>query len=473
VVRFGAAFKPHFDLADPFPDFPNPRDVPTLEDCTEPATWATTKKRLRAEFVEEWLFTVRPAAFVNRDRLHRRYDEAEFNAAIGPFSDVPNVAALLRKYHSAKAEGLTYEPGKPSGPIALGGAQVIHMYQPSPIKAVAGDVTPGEDFLERLIPSEKDRDELKRWVATLIARPDIRMTYSVLLISITQGVGKTTFADIVVELVGKSNCSFPKPAQVVDSKFTHWQAFKRLAVIAEIYDGQTAKAYNKLKDVLTDENCEVEEKYEKPFLIKNWIHVIASSNSFRALKMDQQDRRWFIPEVTEEKQPDEYWPGFRHWLNMEGGLAAVRAWAPEYLKEVGPIPTGRHAPMSETKERSIEEGRSLGERLIADLGQNVAEATREDGTKLKIVLRQDEIRSWLAARKASINQDTYGRHGTLMLETPEKIAGILRSCGLILPRERFNAGGERFRIVANFPVEPGTMWEALKPDYHLPPNIPF
>ena len=85
-----------------------------------------------------------------------------------------------------------------------------------------------------------------RWCATLVARPDIRMEYGVLLISEMQGVGKGTLGErILAPLVGPWNCSFPTEQSIVDSSFNSWIAHKRLAVVHEIYAGHNIKAYNK------------------------------------------------------------------------------------------------------------------------------------------------------------------------------------------------------------------------------------
>ncbi|MEJ2375224.1 MAG: DUF5906 domain-containing protein [Pseudolabrys sp.] len=471
VVRFGDAFPRKFDLADPFPEAlfreKKGRKIyvgPSLEDCTEPATWATSgKDRLRPEFVDEWHFTVKPAVFVNRSNLQRRYDEAEFNINIAPFSDTPNVAALLRKYPSARAETLIYEPGQLPGRISFDRAQVVNIYQPSPIVPREGDVTMFEEYLEYLIPDADDREQVKRWIATLIARPDIRMSYGVLLISHTQGVGKTTLAEkILVPLVGLANCSFPTPKMAVDSQFTSWLAFRRLAVIGEIYDGHTAKAYNQLKSVITDANVMVNEKYEKAFSITNHIHVVASSNSFRALKVDDQDRRWLIPGVTEEPRDHSYWTGLYGWLQSDEALPAIAAWAHAYVREKGPVPTGLHAPMSSAKTRTIEEGRSDGERMIWEFGQDLIEIGRE------VVVRLDEFWAWLALEKAALNSREYGNEGTLKLETPERIASIFRSSKLVLPRQQFKADGQRFRVAANFEIGPGAKWDDLRDRYRKP-----
>jgi hypothetical protein len=292
-------------------------------------------------------------------------------------------------------------------------------------------------------------------LATLIARPDVRIAYGLLLISHTQGVGKTTLADkILVPLVGRDNCSFPTPKMAIDSQFTSWLAFKRLAVVAEIYDGHTSKAYNQLKSFITDDHVEVNEKYEKTYAISNHIHIVASSNSFRALKVDDQDRRWFIPGVAEDKRDHSYWTGLNAWLQQDDALPAVAAWAQDFVDQHGPVLPGQHAPMSHAKRRTIEEGRSDGERLIYELGQAVL------GAEGKVVLRRDQVREWLVGRKVSLG--SYGLDGKRMLETPERIASVLRSCGLKLPGRQFKNNTERFRIVSNFDVADDCTWEDLK-----------
>jgi hypothetical protein len=89
-VKFGNAFPKTFDMADQFP-----KELwrekkghmayigPSLDDCLSPATWATriipTKGKgaplhgLRDQFVNEWMFSIKPSTFVNRANLQKRY----------------------------------------------------------------------------------------------------------------------------------------------------------------------------------------------------------------------------------------------------------------------------------------------------------------------------------------------------------------------------------------------------------------
>jgi len=217
---------------------------------------------LRPEFVDEWFSCVKPALFIHRDRLDLHYNKEEFNKLIAPFSDTENVAALLNKRLSVQANGIVYEPGRDGGIISMDGRPMVNVYRPSTIRPIKGDVAPFLQFTEHLIPDPEDRHYTLRWIATLSARPDIRMFYSLLLFSLAQGVGKTTLAMIVSRLVGLHNTSFPSSEQII-AKYKSWLVYKLVAVVAEIYEGDSRKTYNSLKSAITDSPIGVEEKYQR------------------------------------------------------------------------------------------------------------------------------------------------------------------------------------------------------------------
>jgi hypothetical protein len=299
VIRFGDNFPRNFDLAEPFPAefWKEKKGVPvysgpTLRESREPATWATTGTKaggfaLRPEFVEEWCWSIKPDRFMQRNQLDRQWTTDQFNHLVQPYSDVDNVARLLLKQLSGKAETLAYEPGQKTGRINIDGRVVINVYQPSPIKPEEGEPTPFLEFVEHLIPIEKECEIVKKWCATLIARPDIRMLWALLLISQTQGVGKTTLASILAKCVGMTNVSFPSVDQII-SQFTTWLAFKRLVIIPELREGHRVKMYEKTKAVITDPNVDVRQMYTEPYTVSNWAHIIASSNYKSAIKFDAE-----------------------------------------------------------------------------------------------------------------------------------------------------------------------------------------
>jgi hypothetical protein len=99
-------------------------------------------------------------------------------------------------------------PGEPEF-ISEEGKRLFNRWRPTKVNRLAGDAAPFVAFLTQLIPNEFERNEVWRWLATLIARPQTRMKYSLLLFSEMQGVGKDTLAMIARVLVGKSHTSNP------------------------------------------------------------------------------------------------------------------------------------------------------------------------------------------------------------------------------------------------------------------------
>lgn len=433
----GKEFPPSWDVADPMPKGLYTRSKryigPSVAQLMEPATWATElvpmpKGRpitiIRPDFASEWLHCVAPEAFIHVDWPNRILTAAEFNSKVAPFSHVDDTARLLKKDFSSKAAVLKYVPGQNPG-IYGGGptGMYINTFCPSNIVAESGDAAPFLEFMAGLIPDEKDRFETLRWCATLIARPDIRMLYGLLLISEMQGVGKGTLGEkILAPLVGEINVSYPSEQEIVESQFNYWLAHKRLAVVHEIYAGHSSKAYNKLKTIITDRFITVQKKYQANYEIESWIHVIANSNSTRALKLSMDDRRWMVPQISEEKRPAKYWEELNGWLSQDGGLSIIAAWAKAFVEEHGPVERGAAAPWTALKRVIVEEGYSPGQTLVSRALDEIKDQI-EDG-KLppdSFVLDSDLV----ALIRAQIYE---GRHND-RLEKPVTVRAVAKAQG--------------------------------------------
>jgi Family of unknown function (DUF5906) len=484
AIIFDDRFPAGFDLADPWPKrldwWLNERYIgPTFDECSTPATWATETVhtgekgrpafRVRKHFVADWLAVKEPPVFVHRNQTNKLLSDAMFNRAVRPFSDVDDTARLLLKHLSSQCDGVAYMPGRTAGVIIVDGQQLVNCYQPPSIKATKGDPTPFVDFIEHLVPEEMDRLELERWCATLMAQPDIRMTYGVLLISQVQGVGKGTLGEaILAPIVGTGNVSFPSEQEVTESAFNGWLDRKQLAVVHEIYAGHSAKAYNKLKSTITDKYVTVNVKFMPTFTIENYIQLFACSNSLRALHLDDDDRRWLVPRVTDENRPKEYWREFYAWL-ADGGLGIIRCWADEFLRMNEPVRRGEHAPPTSLKKEIIAEGRSEGEQMAYDLGMVVNEKGRMGE---QIVLAVEDVRDWVATQRNIWRNDS-------KLERPMTLRKALKAAGLMEPAfkggkdQRFQIDPARIKshVVANFYIGPEETWPTIKEFYKKPEDL--
>lgn len=404
-IEFNGKFKNSFDLADEFPDEMFKMigeaqfyDGPSMRDLMSPATWATDilpnptgKGRpitvLRDSFKRMWAYVEEADAFVCTEMPEIIRTEAVLNKMVAGFSHVSETTRLLVKSYKGRSARLCYRPDHAARLVDYRGTNAINLHVPPLIKPADGDVKPWLEFLSYMFISPDERKEVERWCATLIARPEIRMGYGLLLVSETQGIGKTTLgAVILAPLVGQNNVGYPGETDIT-SDFNDWVAHKRLAIVNEIYSGASWKAYHALKSIITDHDVTVNQKYMRQYTIDNWCHILACSNSMRALKMENDDRRWYYPEVTEVPWERERFVEFRRWV-QSGGLRIIKRWADEYGDYVSPA---ARAPMTERKRELIEGSRSEAQREATA----VAEQLKDCGKPAAVFIK--DVVGWVRA----------------------------------------------------------------------------
>lgn len=447
MIQFTDEFPVSFDLADPFPnkmfgmaDTLKVYVGPSFRDCLHPATWATDivpppkgKGRptiiLRDSFKGMWAYVEETDQFICTQMPEIIRTEQILNKMLAAFSHASDTCKLIVKAYQGRSARICYRPDHKGLMVTFRGSSAINLHVPSGIQAAKGDATPWLNFMDYLFINNKERDEAMRWCATLIARPEIRMSYGLLLISEHQGVGKTTLgANILAPLVGAQNVGYPGEADI-SSPFNDWLANKRLVIISEIYSGSSWKAYNALKAAITDKDISVNQKYVRQYTIDNWCHIFASSNSMRALKMENDDRRWFYPEVTEVPWPQAKFNEMRDWIS-NGGLAIVKHWAQGYGRYVTP---SERAPMTDRKREMIEGSRSEAQREAAVSAEAILSAEfKAAGLAIKDVI------GWC-------RQHVQGK----IFDTDYELRRAMVDTGLYCWPERIRVGGRQQYVLIN------------------------
>lgn len=281
-IQFTSQFRAGFDLADQFPAElyqDGHYNGPAFEDCLHPATWVDDvvgtgtrgdpkEVRLRNAIKNQWAHIDKLELFVNRQFPHLIFSERALNTFLMPFSSVYEPIKALKKHYSGRHYNLAYRPDLPNKlEITDEEGAAINIYRPSKIKAEQGDVQPFLNFLAYLIPIPKECKHVERWIATLYARPQVHMLWALFLRSRMQGVGKTLLGEILSRLVGRHNTSWPNEHDITTSAYNSWLGSKRLIINNEIYAGHSWKAYNKLKECISDKTVTIHEKYVKEYTI--------------------------------------------------------------------------------------------------------------------------------------------------------------------------------------------------------------
>src|SRR5581483_6907641 len=168
----------------------------------------------------------------------------------------------------------------------------------------------------------------------------------------------------------------------------------------------------------------------------------ACSNSMRALKLAFDDRRWYVPKITEDQRPVDYWLGFNDWLEKEGGLEIIAAWAHEWLLDNRPVFPGANSPDSAAKREMIEESMSPGMTLVADLLDRWK--LENESNSIGVFCTDIQLINYIK------NTLYNGRHND-RLEKPATIRKLAKTRGWMIGEERtrlFSANGEPARIIA-------------------------
>lgn len=470
IIAFDQRFDAAFDMADEWPadmfDDAGRYTGPSIRDCLLPATKATIElpargrgrptSVLRDEFAALVAYTVDPPRIIFRHNPSRDYRPEQFNTLYAPMSDVKDTAIKVFQRIECQHDRMIYRPGFGPGPLAVDGGRSFNVYQGG-TEPIPGDPAPWLEYLAHMLPEPGDRELVLRWLATLIALPRIRMKYGLLLISATQGVGKSTLGVILSKVLGAPNVSFPSENSIVDSAFNSWLTRKRLIFANEIYCGHSRRPYDRLKTYMTDEVVEVNEKGVPQYPMENWAHFIACSNSDAALHLDNEDRRWLVPTVSDSLKPREWWDRLHGWLAADGPGIIAR-WAADYVASVDHVRPGDHAPDSIRKRAIVEGSRSEGQQLAAQLAEHLT------GIDRKVILRTRDIRTWVAVQRGFCragDADLSDRR----LEKPDTIVRVMKAVpGIVVWADKLRPkfGATRDSVVMNFTPSASEGWAEIK-----------
>lgn len=437
-IQFTEEFPPGFDLADPFPKhmfgilggttFYTGKG---FREYLHPATWATDlipppngkgkgELQLRDCFRGMWAYIEEADLFVCTEMPDIIRTEAILNKMLSPFSHTANTTALILRAYQGRSTRICYRPDQDGLMVTFRGSSAINLHTPTQIRPVPGDPKPWLDFMEYMFPNARERTEVMRWCATLIAKPSVRMGYGLLLISERQGIGKTTLGSMILQpLVGENNVGYPSETDIL-SPFNDWVANKRLVIVSEIYSGSSWKAYHSLKATITDRDVTVNQKYMRPYIIDNWCHIVACSNSMRALKMENDDRRWFYPEITERPWPKSKFTELRSWLES-GGLSIILQWAKDYGDYVDP---SDRAPMTNRKKEMIEGSRSEAQKEAVALAENIVGS----GDPIAVLIK--DVVEWCRQQSQS-----------KVFDTDYEIRKAMTDVGMVPFEKRIKVGG--------------------------------
>src|ERR1700722_14170285 len=153
-----------------------------------------------------------------------------------------------------------------------------------------------------LCSDKKDQTEyIFGWLSNMI---NGRKMNTALFLHSGQGTGKSTITTFIRhKVIGLPITHKSTNEKVITRSFNKELEGKVLLVLEEMSGSKTGDwiAFaNRLKDFIDGDQLLIEEKGKTPYSVTNITSLIINSNNSKAVRLDKDDRRYFIPEISDK-----------------------------------------------------------------------------------------------------------------------------------------------------------------------------
>jgi hypothetical protein len=140
------------------------------------------------------------------------------------------------------------------------------------------------------------------------------------------GTGKNFWIDnIIKHLLGDSNCVSVGLNDLTGRNTK--DLYQTLLVHVEEMNDTRHKAGDKMKKLITEETARTEAKFMNATVETKYFGIIASSNVFDPIRIESNDRRWFVPayskHLDDSNETKAFFRRFANWLEKSDGLQMI------------------------------------------------------------------------------------------------------------------------------------------------------
>ena len=218
--------------------------------------------------------------------------------------------------------GITYRPGAPRFLDETCQAKSAYNLWPGwGCQPAKGDVQPFLDLVDHLFTGAPAEAKLwfLRWCAYPLQYPGTKMFTATLVHGIGHGTGKSLLGYTLGRIYGENFTEINQTA--LHGGFNAWAEAKQL-VMGDDVTGSNKRADNDLlKKMITQLRLRVNAKFMPEYEVPDCINYYFTSNHPDAFFLEDDDRRYFIHEVTVGKLDEGFYMDYGLWLDTTGPSA--------------------------------------------------------------------------------------------------------------------------------------------------------
>jgi len=208
----------------------------------------------------------------------------------------------------ASTDRRCYTGGVIFDPAGTVRANTYNLYQGFGVTAQAGDISFLLGYMKSLLCSgnEAQFQYLINWLAYAVQYPERQAEVAIVLRG-GKGIGKSTLGRLMVRVFGSHGLQITNSRHLLGNFNGHLRTTLLLFGDEAFYAGD-AQGASVLKGLVTEDYLVVEQKGIDPVPVRNRLKIIMASNSDWVIPASGDERRFFVLEVSDEKQGDHaYW----------------------------------------------------------------------------------------------------------------------------------------------------------------------
>lgn len=293
---------------------------------------------------------IAPQQFVAHAYANRHYVETTTAANGGITTKKKSLAKRWIEWESRyEVERIVYAPGKPRLNCTTWNAWPGWGVEPK-----KGSVELWKRLLARVFRGDAAAMKwFEQWCAYPIQHPGEKMYSAVLLWGVKHGTGKTLIAYLLKAIYGKNGIEID--SQALQGSFNAWAENRQFVIGDEITASDSRLDKDKLKYLITRRDIQINQKYMPEYTIEDCINYIFTSNQPDALFVEDNDRRYFVWEVTTDPLDEATAREYDAWLKGVGPSHLMQHLLTVDLTGFNPR---AHAPVTFSKKNMILHGKS-------------------------------------------------------------------------------------------------------------------
>jgi len=211
----------------------------------------------------------------------------------------------ISAYIKASLELVTGTVFLPDGPdiVHKYGSKWINTYRRYQPSCERVEIDLFEEYLARLFPEEEDYFTCVSWISHMFQKPEERPSWH-LMLSSEVGTGKGFLVQSILDPLLSSQSSVVNNFANVIGKFSTILSNNMLVLLDDPKSNSDSTA-TQLKSLLSEERAYIEPKGLTGSMASTFTRFILASNENRPLRLDSDERRWYVPKRLSHRSSKE------------------------------------------------------------------------------------------------------------------------------------------------------------------------